>query len=36
MTLSFIAVYIDSLEMISIEESETNKKKALEIQDKFV
>ena len=27
---------IDSLVMISIEKSETNKKRALEIQDKFV
>ena len=34
--LSFIAVYIDSLVMISIERSETNKKRALEIRDKFV
>ena len=32
----FIAVYIDSLVMISIEKSKTNKKRALEIQDKFV
>ena len=31
-----IAVYIDSLVMISIEKSETNKKRALEIRDKFV
>ena len=31
-----IAVYIDSLVMISIEMSETNKNRALEIQDKFV
>ena len=30
-----IAVYIDSLVMISIERSETNKKTALEIQDKI-
>ena len=30
-----IAVYIDSLVMISIERSETNKKRALEIQDKI-
>ena len=28
---SIIAVYIDSLVMISIEKSETNKKRALEI-----
>ena len=32
----FIAVHIDSLVMISIKKSETNKKRALEIQDKFV
>ena len=32
----FIAVYIDSLVMISIEKSETNKNRALEIRDKFV
>ena len=32
----FIAVYIDNLVMISIEKSETNKKRALEIQDKLV
>ena len=30
-----IAVYIDSLVMISIERSEANKKRALEIQDKI-
>ena len=33
---NLIAVYIDSLVMISIEKSETNKKRGLEIQDKFV
>ena len=33
---SVIAVYIDSLVMISIETSKTNKKRALEIRDKFV
>ena len=32
----FVAVYIDSLVMISIEKSETNKKRALEVRDKFV
>ena len=31
-----IAVYIDSLVMINIEKSETNKNRALKIQDKFV
>ena len=31
-----IAVYMDSLAMISIKKSETNKKRTLEIQDKFV
>ena len=31
-----IAVKKDSLVMISIEKSQTNKKRALEIQDKFV
>ena len=34
--MTLIAVYIDSLVMISIEKSKTNKKRALEIQDKFV
>ena len=34
--LNIIAVHIDSLVMISIEKSETNKKRALEIRDKFV
>ena len=34
--LIVIAAYIDSLVMISIKESKTNKKRALEIQDKFV
>ena len=32
---AFIAVYIDSLVTISIERSETNKKRALEIRDKL-
>ena len=31
----FIAVYIDSLVTISIESSEANKKRALEIRDKL-
>ena len=34
--VNLIAVYIDSLVMISIEKSEINKKRALEIRDKFV
>ena len=31
----FIAVYIDSLVMISIERSEKNQKRALKVRDKF-
>ena len=34
--LEMFAVYIDSLVMISIERSVTNKKRALKIRDKFV
>ena len=33
--ISVIAVYIDSLVMISIERSKTNNKRALEIRDKI-
>ena len=33
---SLLLLSIDSLVMISIEKSETNKKRALEIRDKFV
>ena len=32
---NIVAVYIDSLVMISIERSETNKKRALEVWDKM-
>ena len=34
-TRTLVAVYVDSLVMISIERSETNKERALEIRDKM-